>query len=311
MRINFDLDDLEAFLAVKETGSFHQAAERLALSQSAVTRRVQKLETVLDVTLFERTTRSVTPTLAAKRLQPRAEAILEDARETTRAMRDESAVFAHQRNQIITVAAVPTIIPEIMPAALSAFRAGGYASRIRFLDGSANEASEAVAAGDADFGICSMPALDPGLDFELLFEDQMVLVVPKGHALSGETPVPWDRLAAEQVILSARNTGNRVLVDDAVARSKHVLRWTFETERSTTALALVAGGAGVAILPLSLVRSLADDRVEWLPLAQPEIGRPVGILSRAGQSSAEVMLLKTAIRNAANQAFLPPQVAKN
>ncbi len=295
MRMNFDLDDLEAFLAVKDSGSFHQAAERLALSQSAVTRRVQKLETALDVMLFERTTRSVKPTMAAKRLQPRAEAILEDARETTRAMRDESAAFAHQRNLIITVATIPTVIPEIMPTTLDMFRARGNASRIRFLDGSANEVSDAVASGEADFGICSMPALDPWLDFELLFEDQLVLAMPAGHDLESETEISWDRLASEQVILSARNTGNRTLVDDAVARAKHALRWTYETERSTTALALVAGGSGLAILPLSLVRSLADDRVKWRPFANPQITRPVGILSQ-GEGSNEVQSLKEAIR---------------
>mgnify|MGYP001813232112 CR=1 FL=1 len=47
MRINYDFGDLEAFLAVKETGSFHGAAERLNLSQSAITRRIQKLEEAL------------------------------------------------------------------------------------------------------------------------------------------------------------------------------------------------------------------------------------------------------------------------
>ncbi|WP_029064993.1 LysR family transcriptional regulator, partial [Labrenzia sp. DG1229] len=83
MRINFDFNDLEAFLAVMETGSFHLAAERLNLSQSAITRRVQKLEDVLGSSLFERTTRAVRPTLAAKRLQARAEVMLEGARETT------------------------------------------------------------------------------------------------------------------------------------------------------------------------------------------------------------------------------------
>ena len=108
MHINYDFADLEAFLAVKETGSFHLAAEKLALSQSAVTRRVQKLEMALDSVLFERTTRMVKPTLTAKRLQARAEAILDDARETTRAMRDESVAFAHQRSLVVTVATVPT-----------------------------------------------------------------------------------------------------------------------------------------------------------------------------------------------------------
>ena len=102
MRINFDFTDLETFLTVMETGSFRLAGERLNLSQSSVTRRVQKLEHVLSSQLFERTTRDVRPTLAAKRLQQRAETILEEASETARAMQDESDIFTHQRAQNIT-----------------------------------------------------------------------------------------------------------------------------------------------------------------------------------------------------------------
>ena len=98
MGINYDFGDLEAFLAVKETGSFHAAATRLNMSQSAITRRIQKLEDALDSRLYVRTTRAGKPTLAAKRLQARAEALLQDARETTEAMRDDSVAFAHQLN---------------------------------------------------------------------------------------------------------------------------------------------------------------------------------------------------------------------
>lgn len=88
MGINYDFTDLEAFLAVNATGPFHLAAEKLALSQSAVTRRVQKLEAALASVLFVRTARQVRPTLAAKRLrlQARAEAKIGDARQTMRAM---------------------------------------------------------------------------------------------------------------------------------------------------------------------------------------------------------------------------------
>ena len=122
MSINYDFGDLEAFLAVKDTGSFHVAAERLNLSQSAVTRRIRKLEEALDSLLFERTTRAVHPTLAAKRLQARAEAILEDARETARAMRDDSVAFSHQRNALVTVATIPTVVIRLVIPALSALQ---------------------------------------------------------------------------------------------------------------------------------------------------------------------------------------------
>lgn len=299
MHINYDFADLQAFLAVKETGSFHLASEKLNMSQSAITRRVQKLETALGSILFERTTRRVRPTLAAKRLQPRAEAILEDATETARAMRDESVAFAHQSSLVVTVATIPTVVTRLIPPALRAFRAAGHASRLRLLDFAANEVSEAVAQGDADFGICSIPTLEANTEFETLFEDRMVLALPVGHGLAAHDLVRWDHLEGQALILPARGTGNRMLIDEAVARARLALKWTFEAERSTTAMALVSGGSGIAVLPLSAVDGLHDPRITWRPLADPIIARPIGLLTRIGQTDTpETAALKGAVRSA-------------
>ncbi|MEM7472295.1 MAG: LysR family transcriptional regulator [Pseudomonadota bacterium] len=297
MRINYDLSDLQAFLAVKSTGSFHSAATELSLSQSAVTRRLQKLEDALDVTLFERTTRSVKPTLAAKRLEPRARAILEDATQTVRAMRDESVAFAHQRNLVITVACIPTIIASTMPHTLTLFREGGTDIRVRFLDLSSNDVSEAIKGGDADFGISSLPASDPELLFEGLFEDEIVLVTPKDHPLSQAPSVSLNDIQDEPLILSARKTGNRMLIDDALARLANGPHWTYETERATTALALVAGGAGIALLPRSLVQTANGERVSWRRLEDAGLARPIGLVSRRDKAeSAAISRLKQAIK---------------
>lgn len=284
MHINYDFNDLEAFLAVKETGSFHLAATRLNMSQSAVTRRVQKLETALDTTLFERTTRAVKPTLAAKRLHARAEAILADARETALAMRDESVAFEHQRNAVVTVAVIPTIVGLILPAAIKAFRREGHAARFRFLDHTANAVAEAVARGEADFGICSIPELEPNTQFEPLFDDQIVIVFPPTHTLGNKDKVTWSDIAGEDLIVPARGTGNRLLIDEAMASAGLPLKWSYEFRRSTTALELVAEGIGLALLPRSAVVRMPRDIVGFKPVAHPHIARPVGILSRNGQT---------------------------
>lgn len=295
MRINYDFSDLEAFLAVKETGSFHLAADKLNLSQSAVTRRVQKLEAALDSVLFERTTRAVKPTLAAKRLQARAEAILDDANETTRAMRDESVAQSYQRGAVVTVATVPTIVTRVLSPALTAFRSSGQKARLRLLDGSANDVAEAVAAGEADFGLCSIPMLEPTTDFEPLFDDQIVLAVPKRHDLDERADVSWSEINDMPLILPARGTGNRLLIDEAMARARLPLHWKYEVGRSTTAIDLVQGGAGVALLPQSAIEI---NRVGVCTLASPTISRPIGLLSRLGQADTPaVIALKQAIRS--------------
>jgi len=283
MRINFDFLDLEAFLAIRETGSFHLAAERLNLSQSSITRRVQKLEDALGTPLFDRTTRAVRPTLAAKRLHLRAEAILQDARETTRALRDETEAFAHQRARTVTLAAIPTVVSTLVGPAISKLQTTGAAPRVRLLDLAANEVAEAVAEGEADFGIGSVPMLEPVTEFELLFDDPLILAVAIDDTRAKTDALRWRDLSTTDLILPARGTGNRMVIDEALARSPEPLHWRYEVGRSTTALELVTQNVGAAVLPRMAVQDHLLDKVRCVPLVAPKVTRPVGIISRIGQ----------------------------
>lgn len=299
MSINYDFGDLEAFLAVKETGSFHGAGDLLNLSQSAVTRRIAKLEQALDTVLFERTTRAVKPTLAAKRLQTRAEAILEEARETAQAMRDDSVAFAYQRRAIVTLAVVPTLMSRVLIPAVSVMRQRGINTRLRLLDQSTNGVVESVSNGEADFGLCSLPSLETNTHFEPLFEDRIVLFLPREHPLSERSSLAISDLAETPLILPARGTGNRILIDEALARTQlpiapnsmqpvsATIAWAMEVERSTTALDLVSAGLGVALLPEVLMHNALKKKIIVRQLNGIDIARPVGILTRDGQSESD------------------------
>jgi len=281
----FDFLDLDVFLAVFDTSSFHAAGQRMNMSQSSVTRRVQRLEDALGTPLFERTTRMVRPTLAAKRLRVRAEAMITDAEETTRALRDETAAFAYQRAQTVTVATIPTAITGLVAPAL---RAVGLQGRVRLLDLAANEVAEAVAQGDADFGVCSIPMLEPVTAFQRLFDDPLVLAVPAGHVWAQAKAVRWADLAEAPLILSARGTGNRLLIDEALARSGQPLRWRYEVGRTTTALDLVAAGVGVAPVPRMAAGTAEQPYgIHTVAISDPDVVRPIGIVSRIGQSDTQ------------------------
>ena len=284
MRINFDFGDLEAFLAVAEFGSFQRAAEALNLSQPALSRRIQRLEASLGARLFDRTTRSVKPTLAGRRLRARAQAMVDDAAETMLALRDETLDGALRRNAIVTLAVVPSVAQTLLTSAIRRFRAAGHSARIRILDRLANDVADAVAEGDADFGVSSIPDLERSLAFEPFADDRIVLAMPRGHPLAEREAIRWNALAGLDVIAPIKGTGNRALIDEALARNRQRLAWSVEVRRTTTALGLVAAGIGVAVMPESAVAGSPEGPLVSRPLTAPAVTRSIGIVRRGAQA---------------------------
>ena len=282
MRINFDFRDLEAFLAVAESGSFQRAAEQLNISQSAITRRIQKLESVLDLTLFERTTRSLKLTIEAKAFQPRAQGMVDDATESIQALRDDTAQFEHQRNAMINIAVIPTFTQNLLPAIIKEFQIAGYQVRINILDLLANEVVEAVAQGEADFGISFIGAQQPGLMFEHLIEDRFVLAMHRNHALFEQPDISWSELNNHAIVVPWKGTGNRLLIDNEMARNQHQLDWTYQVHHSSTALGLVEADLAAAILPQSTMSLKDNSDIVFRLLVEPEITRVIGSVRRTG-----------------------------
>ena len=284
MRINFDFTDLSTFLAVAELGSFQRAAESLHLSQSAVTRRIQKLEDSLGVTLFERTTRSLKLTLAARLFQDRAKAILDNAEEAIIAVGDDVAQFEYHRNTIITIATIQTATHAVLPKMIKLFRDAGYTSRIRILDLFANDVVDAVSQGDADFGISFMGAQEPGLEFQHLQDDHFVVAMHPDNPLSQHTEINWSDLQDQSVAIPWKGTGNRMLIDNALSHSHAPLEWAYQVRHSATLLGLAESGVGVAILPFSAIPQYSPARVIARPLVGPSVTRVIGSVRRSGHT---------------------------
>ena len=105
MGVNFDLNDLQAFRAVVELGSFRKAAEAVNISQPALSRRIDKLEDALGVRLFVRTTRSVTLTTVGRVCAPSAEQLLDDLDAALLGIR----VVSTSRLGHVTIECVPSV----------------------------------------------------------------------------------------------------------------------------------------------------------------------------------------------------------
>lgn len=278
-RINCEILDLRAFLLVVELGSFHRSAEVLNLSQTAVSRRIQKLEAATGGALLERTTRHVAPTAMGRELLPLVRRMLEEFDGSLFTFRDP-----RRRGGIVSLACLPTAAFYYLPTVIRAFRVEHPDVRFRILDLPATEGLQAVARGEVEFGVNIMGAADPDLVFDRLAEDPFVLAVRKDHPLAGSESLTWADLAPYPLITVHRSSANRVLLDSVLVKSGVSLQWTYEVTHLSTSLGLVEAGLGISVLPRMATPQGDHPFLATCPIRDPEVSRTIGVVRRRGAS---------------------------
>ncbi|MYM35771.1 LysR family transcriptional regulator [Duganella sp. FT50W] len=276
-QLRFDLSDLQAMVAVVDKGGFRAAAQALHLSQPALSRRIAKLEEALNVQLFERSTRRVALTLVGREFFLKAVEILENVERSLHKISDISLTHFGQ----VTIACVPSVAHHVLPPILQRFNAALPGIRIRVADEGAHEVLTMVARGDADFGINFLGAGAPGIDFEPVIREQFVLACPPSHPLAGKRAVSWEDIGRYPYMTVAKSSGNRKVLDDAMAPSEWRPQSYIEVRHVSTLIELVAAGLGVAVVPQMAMPDAA--RLRAVPLKAPGIVRTLGVIRRTGR----------------------------
>ncbi len=265
-----ELRHLRSFLAVAEALSFVRASEALHLSQPALTTQIQNLEEDLGVQLFTRNKRSV-------RLTAAGEAFVEEARETLqRVAKAAERVQRIARGEIgrLRIGFVSSAALEIVPSLVMTFQKQFPAVELELTNVRTTAQMQALLDGTLDIGFLRLPAEHKSLEFTGVHVEPFVAVLPRAHPLAqpgkrfalgllrGERFVAYGRRWApgffDQVVGMCREAG---FIPDIVQ----------ETADMYTALALVAAGQGVAILPRSVV--LARTREVVIRPIPPRLGR--------------------------------------
>jgi DNA-binding transcriptional LysR family regulator len=274
--MNVDMRGLQAFIGIAEHGSFGRAAGALHLTQTGLTRRLQNLESALGVRLVERTTRSLALTPIGRDFLPQARhlvgelsAALAEIRESGKALRGE-----------ITIACVPTVGVQYLPRIIRQFSARHPGSRVRILDHASYRVAEAVQRREAEFGITQQGAYDPELTSVPLLKDRYVLVCRRDHVLAARRRLAWRELQPHAVIYAGPESGNRQLLDGALGATGTQLKASYEVQRSSTAVGLVAAGVGVAVVPELAMQKGAYPDLRTIPLVEPVVSRSLVLLTR-------------------------------
>ena len=280
MAINFDLNDLLSFRAVAELSSFRKAAESVHLSQPAFSRRIDKLEQALGVRLLERTTRRVTLTAVGRDFERKVRELLDELDATLLGIRG----FAVTRMGEVTVACVPSTVNYYLSHVIGRYHERSPKVRVKVLDAGANEVLATVARGEADFGLNFIGAQEGELDFKPLVEERFVAACRRDHPLAKLRRVSWAQLSDHDYISVGRASGNRVLLDQALAGVADRPQAIYETQHVTTMLGLVEAGLGVAAVPSMAMPASDHPLLVSVPLVDPVVTRKVGLIRRRGRS---------------------------
>ncbi len=275
--MNLTLRHLRGFVAVAQMGSFSAAAQRLHLTQSALSMLVRGLEADLGVQLFERTTRQVKLTDAGRDFLPQAEQLLVDLHHAVAQTRSRAARASGR----LVIAVTPTFAVTRLPSILAAYqREHPQVQLVLRDDATPARIQRLVQDGEVDLGIGPVNRAQAELlVVEVLMHDGLVLACPVGHALARDATVPWRALAGHPLIGFASDNALQQLVNGTADALGLALPVHCEVSSIATAVALVEGGMGVSVLP-SYIRSVGGpQRLQLRPLVEPAVQRELCLLS--------------------------------
>ncbi|MFE9658688.1 MULTISPECIES: hydrogen peroxide-inducible genes activator [unclassified Streptomyces] len=288
---------LRAFAAVAEHLHFRDAAAAIGMSQPALSGAVSALEEALGVRLLERTTRKVLLSPAGERLAVRAKDVLDAVGE----LLEEAAAVRAPFTGTLRLGVIPTVAPYLLPAVLRLTHDAYPELDLQVHEEQTASLLDGLAAGRLDLLLIAVPLGVPGVTELPLFDEDFVLVAPRGHALGGREGISRDVLRELDLLLLDEG---HCLRDQALDVCRDAGREEGPVSMTAaglpTLVQLVAGGLGVTLLPRTAVdvETARDGRLVTGRFAAPAPSRRVALAMRAGAArSAEYAALAAALRS--------------
>jgi DNA-binding transcriptional LysR family regulator len=283
-----DTRQLAAFVAVVERRSFSQAAERLGVTQPAVSLQVRALEKRLGTQLLDRSGRRVEPTEAGMRLYRGAQRLLslEEQLLDEIAGEGEGELTGELR---LGASTGPAAI--VVPLLLCEFQRQHPPVRVALTVSDTQSIVDQVAARELELGIVGAARRQRAVRFEPFFQDEVILVCPPGHPFAGRT-VTLDELREESLIVMQEGAGVRQIVEDelrVVGTRLRDLDVRLELGLQESVRSAVQAGYGVTFISRSAVEpelaagTLTAARVDGL-----EATREISLVRAAGRAATRV-----------------------
>lgn len=272
-----DTQSLTVFMAVAENQSFSGAAERLYLTQPAVSKRIAQLEQQLGTRLFDRIGRRIRLTEAGQALLPRARQVLLDLEDMTRAISN----LTGNVTGTLRIGTSHHIGLHRLPPILRRFSRTypDVKLDIHFID--SEEAWEAVLQGDLEMGVVTLPPQpDSRLESQVVWDDPLVFMAAPEHPLARESGLSLDTFTRYSAILPSPVTFTRRIVESLFEARKLALDISMSTNYLETIHMMISIGLGWSVLP----ETMLDTSVVRLNVDTALPMRRLGVVSHPGRS---------------------------
>ena len=251
-----------SFTTVAEDLHYGRAAERLHITQPALSRQIRDLERVLGITLFDRTSRRVVLSRAGQAVLGQARRALAESDRAVRLAR----LAAHGDWGELAIAVLPAVALALLPAIIRAYRDAHPAIGVTISESFDDEQLAALTAGRIDAGFLRAAAAPPGLCLETLLTEPVLAGLPAGHQLARHNRIALSELAGEPFVFFPRHRS--VLAYDEFIASCRAAGFSpaiVQEASGISALGLVAAGLGVTVVAASY-QALSLDGVRFVPV---------------------------------------------
>lgn len=290
-----DFRQLRYFVALYEEGHVGRAAERLSISQPALSQQIRQLEGDLDVGLFQRNGRRLLPTLAAHTLYNHAVPLLDGMERAREALRS----FRGPGPRSLSIGVLQTVNASLVPLLLERLHQAQPQLVVKLYELSGVDIERRLLSGGLDIGIGFLPPRQPGLHSLALYEDELQLVVPENHPLREFRKVSLSQAAELPMLLLGEEFRIRQIWQEQLALLGRRPQVQAELNHMNGILDSLPHTTLTSVLPGRARQMHAHHGLLWKPLSEPRIPLQVGLVYRDAQrQQAMIDLLRTALDGA-------------
>ncbi len=281
MPMRFDLVDLQLFIAVAETRSITNGAQRLHLALASASERIKGLEQALGVALLTRGRRGV-------ELTPAGESLLDHARiiiHHVEAMRGDLMAFARGVKATVRFLANTSGLSEYLPKTLAAFLGQHPHISVDVEERESGDIAHAILTGAADLGLAAEHALPDSIERIPFSEDRLVLIAARDGELSGRRQLDFSEVVERDFVGLITSSALHAHVTGHAARLGARLRFRARLNNFDAMGELVAAGIGVAVMPEVAARRCARSmKINVIRIRDPWANRRLAICARSFKS---------------------------